>query len=227
MQQIGRNRPMATNQPSLFPEEETTYAVPVATLSSCTGTIPSSADLFLFDDEVARIGKSRIIHADCLTWFHKVPPNTLHAVVTDPPYGVKEYDCDQLEKRENGKGGIWRIPPSFDGHQRSPLPRFTALDDKERNRLTRFFVDWGGLVLGALRPGGHVLIATNAFISQLLYSALVTGGLEFRGEVIRLVRTLRRRGPPEKRRSGICRRLFDAAGAMSRGASSANRCCRK
>ena len=34
-------------------------------------------------------------------------------------------------------------------------------------------------------------MATNAFISQLLYDAMVDGGLEFRGQVIRLVRTLR------------------------------------
>jgi site-specific DNA-methyltransferase (adenine-specific) len=52
--------------------------------------------------------------------------------VTDPPYGVKEYDFDQLEKRQNGNGGIWRIPPSFDGCVRAPLPRFTALNDSER-----------------------------------------------------------------------------------------------
>jgi site-specific DNA-methyltransferase (adenine-specific) len=31
----------------------------------------------------------------------------LHAIVTDPPYGVKEYDFDQLEKKDNGNGGIW------------------------------------------------------------------------------------------------------------------------
>jgi site-specific DNA-methyltransferase (adenine-specific) len=33
---------------------------------------------------------------------------------------VKEYDFDQLLKRANGNGGIWRIPPSFDGHTRAP-----------------------------------------------------------------------------------------------------------
>ena len=58
-------------------------------------------------------------------------------------------------------------------------------------RVRRFFVDWGKLVVHALRPGGHVFIATNAFIAQLLYDALVESGLEFRGQVIRLVRTLR------------------------------------
>lgn len=144
-----------------------------------------------FDYATERIGKSRIIHADCFEWLSRLPENTLHAIVTDPPYGVKEYDFDQLEKRANGKGGIWRIPPSFDGHARSPLPRFTALNHNERKRLGRFFVDWGKLATRVLRPGAHVFIATNAFISQLLYKALVDGGLEFRGEVIRLVRTLR------------------------------------
>jgi site-specific DNA-methyltransferase (adenine-specific) len=144
-----------------------------------------------FERIAIKIGNSTIIHADCFSWLASVSADTLHAVVTDPPYGVKEYDADQLEKRSSGKGGVWRIPPSFDGHVRAPLPRFTALNGKERARLREWFIEWARLVLTALRPGGHVFIATNAFISQLLYDALVDGGLEFRGEIIRLVRTLR------------------------------------
>ena len=146
---------------------------------------------FTFDFPATVIGKSRVVAADCFEWLKQVPPNTIHAVVTDPPYGVKEYESDQLEKRANGKGGIWRIPPSFDGSNRQPLPRFTALDRNERDQLRSFFIDWGRLVLSALRPGGHVFIATNAFVSQLVFEALVKSGLEFRGELIRLVRTLR------------------------------------
>jgi site-specific DNA-methyltransferase (adenine-specific) len=139
----------------------------------------------------ASIGQSVLIHADCVEWLRRAPENALHAVVTDPPYGIKEYEQDQLEKRANGDGGVWRIPPAFDGHTRAPLPRFTALNNAERERLREFFVNWTRLVLPALRPGGHVFIATNAFIANLLYEALVAGGLEFRGQVIRLVRTLR------------------------------------
>jgi site-specific DNA-methyltransferase (adenine-specific) len=131
------------------------------------------------------------IHADCFEWLGRLPENSLHAVVTDPPYGVKEYNFDQLEKKENGNGGIWRIPPSFDGHVRSPLPRFTALDSKERDSVDRFFFEWGKQVLHALRPGGHVFLASNSFLSQLVFNALVQSGLEFRGEFVRLVRTLR------------------------------------
>ena len=83
--------------------------------------------------------QSLIIHADCFEWMEQLPEASLHAIVTDPPYGVKEYDFDQLEKRTNGNGGIWRIPPSFDGHQRSPLPRFTALNHAERSRMQNYF----------------------------------------------------------------------------------------
>lgn len=104
---------------------------------------------------------------------------------------MKEYELDQLTKRTNGDGGIWRIPPAFDGNVRSPLPRFTALNPRERATLRRYFAEWGALVARALRPGGHLFIASNSFLSQLAFCALVDSGLEFRGEIVRLVRTLR------------------------------------
>ena len=88
--------------------------------------------LFRLDYQSRQFGSSLLIHADGFEWMGRSPENSVHAIVTDPPYGVKEYDFDQLTKRSNGKGGIWRIPPSFDGHTRSPLPRFTALNPKER-----------------------------------------------------------------------------------------------
>jgi site-specific DNA-methyltransferase (adenine-specific) len=104
---------------------------------------------------------------------------------------VKEYDFDQLEKRENGNGGIWRIPPSFDGHKRAPLPRFTALSSDEKIRLQEFFFAWAQLALRIVRPGGHIFLASNAFLSQVVFGAITAAGFEFRGEMIRLVKTLR------------------------------------
>ena len=127
------------------------------------------------------IGRSCIIFADCFDWLRRIPENSLHAIVTDPPYGVKEYESEQIAKRTNGNGGVWRIPPSFDGHTRAPLPRFTALLPKERTALQHFFTNWARLVVRALRPGGHVFVASNPFLSQLVFAALVDGGLEFRG----------------------------------------------
>jgi site-specific DNA-methyltransferase (adenine-specific) len=148
-------------------------------------------DPFRLDYPSQPLGSSLLLHADCFEWMGRIPENSIHAIVTDPPYGVKEYDFDQLTKRTSGKGGIWRIPPSFDGHTRAPLPRFTALNAKERDQLRRFFIEWAKLAGRVLRPGGHLFLASNAFLSQFVFSALVEGGLEFRGEIIRLVRTLR------------------------------------
>lgn len=151
----------------------------------------SSLETFTLDYHHKQFERALIVHADCFEWMGRVEKGSIHAIVTDPPYGVKEYNFDQIEKRANGNGGTWRIPPSFDGSTRAPLPRFTALNQKERETLRRFFVEWARLAVRVLTPGGHVFVASNAFLSQLVFSALVDGGLEFRGELIRLVRTFR------------------------------------
>ncbi len=155
----------------------------------------------------AQIGKALILHADCLEWLGRIPAGSIHGIVTDPPYGVKEYEFDQIEKRTNGNGGIWRIPPSFDGSNRQPLPRFTALNEKERKQLHRFFAEWARVAVHALLPGGHIIFACNSFMAQLVYAALVEGGLEFRGQIIRIVRTLRGGDRPknaEEEFPGVC-----------------------
>lgn len=146
---------------------------------------------FGFDYAHIALGDSLAIHADCFEWLARAEPDSIHAVITDPPYGVKEYEHGELVKRAAASGGIWRIPPSFDGSVRAPLPRFTALSEKERKMLVEFFRDWAKLIVRVLRPGAHVFIASNAFLSQSVFAALVDGGLEFRGELIRLVQTLR------------------------------------
>src|SRR5579862_2551468 len=138
-----------------------------------------------------KIGKGLIVHADCFDWMREARENSVHGIVTDPPYGVKEYEHDQLEKRSSGNGGIWRIPPTFDGSKRQPLPRFTALNTKERDELYRFFKSFSSVSCHVLRPGAHVFLACNSFLCQLVYDAIVEGGLEFRGQLIRVVRTLR------------------------------------
>jgi DNA modification methylase len=33
--------------------------------------------------------------ADCLAWMDQRPPNSIHAIVTDPPYGLKEYTAEE------------------------------------------------------------------------------------------------------------------------------------
>lgn len=138
-----------------------------------------------------RFGGSVLLHDDCFEWLSKREPNSLHAVVTDPPYGLFEYTAEQQGKLRNGKGGVWRIPPSFDGVKRAPLPRFTVLRPVDLQALDEFFYRWARLALRALVPGANVLVATNPLLSYVVSAAIARAGLERRGEIVRLVMTMR------------------------------------
>src|SRR5215831_5335789 len=141
--------------------------------------------------DVFRYGRATLHQADCLKWLAEQPPESIHACVTDPPYGLVEYSDAQQAKLRSGKGGVWRIPPAFDGHRRSPLPRFTTLTDTDLAALRQFFTEWGSALLPVLTPGAHVVVASNPLVSDLVSVALREAGLERRGEIVRLVQTMR------------------------------------
>jgi DNA modification methylase len=129
---------------------------------------------------------------DCLRWLADQPEASIQAIVTDPPYGLKEYTSKEQAKLRNGNhGGVWRIPPSLGGSTRAPLPRFTVLTPQETLDLYKFFLRWGRATLRVAAPGAHLFIATNPLLSHILYRALARAGWEKRGEVVRLVQTLR------------------------------------
>jgi DNA modification methylase len=132
-----------------------------------------------------------LVCGDCLQWMDAREPASVHAIVTDPPYGLKEYTDVETAKLRQGRGGVWRMPPALNGSVRSPLPRFTVLSQGERDDLQRFFLAFAQRALRVLVPGGHVLIASNPLLSHLLYLPFIAAGFEKRGEIIRLVQTLR------------------------------------
>lgn len=134
---------------------------------------------------------AQLFQDDCLSWLSRQAPNSIHAVVTDPPYGATEYSAKEQTKLRNGTGGIWRIPPTLDGVQRSPVPRFTTLTEDDLVFVQSFFSDWARALSRVLVPGANVIVAANPLVSHIVAMALSDGGLERRGEIIRLVQTLR------------------------------------
>lgn len=136
-------------------------------------------------------GKAQLIRADCVTWLVDRAPASVHAVVTDPPYGLVEYSATEQKKLRAGSGGIWRIPPSFDGAKRSPLPRFTVLKPADLAAIELFFLRWAECLLPVLVPGANVVVASNPLLSFIVAGALARAGLERRGEIARLVMTMR------------------------------------
>ena len=138
-----------------------------------------------------RHGRATLFHAEALQWLEEREPRSIQAVVTDPPYGLHEYSAAQQKKLRSGRGGIWRIPPSFDGHQRSPVPRFTTLNRGQLAQIDTFFHEWGRRLRPCLVPGAHVFLASSPLLSYIVAGALARTGLERRGEIIRLTSTLR------------------------------------
>lgn len=65
------------------------------------------------------------------------------------------------------------------------------LDAADIAALRSFFTNFAKLAIRVLVPGGHIMIATNPLLSHYVYMPILDAGFEKRGEIIRLVQTLR------------------------------------
>ena len=166
--------------------EEVQVALPLMDQRNGTATLHALAPR-----EAFRFGNATLIRGDCFQWLATAQTNSIEAVVTDPPYGLVEYSEQEQDKLRKGKGGVWRIPPSFDGNTRSPLPRFTVLSRDDITELERFFFSWARLLSPIVVPGAHVIVASNPLLSFVVASAVTRAGFERRGEIIRLTMTMR------------------------------------
>lgn len=175
------------NTPSLFIREARgRYALKESPLAIASGYPVTSKGATDF-----RHGKATLVCSDCIDWLRVQPETSIHAVVTDPPYGLFEYSPEQQAKLREKKGGVWRIPPSFDGTKRAPLPRFTVLSPRDLAALDEFFFLWASTLGRVLVPGANVVVASNPLLSYVVSGALARAGLERRGEIVRLVMTMR------------------------------------
>jgi len=124
---------------------------------------------------------------DSLVYLASQDEGSFQAVVTDPPFGPTEYEPDELESLRAGTGGVWREPPKG----RRPLPRFTELKPKDIQTMREFFSELAFQLHRVLVPGAHVIIAANPLLSQYVWMPFLEMGFEKRGEIVRLVQTLR------------------------------------
>src|SRR5713101_7060867 len=132
------------------------------------------------------MSKIRLIRGDCLEEVARLRADSIHAVCADPPYGLVEFSSDEVAKLRAGRGGVWRLPPKWDGCERRPLPRFSVLTAEQKKVIEVFFRQWACVLLPKLRPGGHVLIAGNSVLQMYVQNAMVETGFENRATILRL-----------------------------------------
>ena len=133
----------------------------------------------------------KLYQGDAFTVMSEFEENSFQAIVTDPPYGVKEYTATEIDKMRNKNGGIWRIPRVYDGCERALMPRFTVLTDKDIEELRKFFLEFGKQAFRIVVPGAHMIVASNPLLSHHVIASIASSGWEYRATMIRLVRTLR------------------------------------
>ena len=115
-----------------------------------------------FDFTHRAYGRSLMVHADCFHWLRQVPDNSIAAVVTDPPYGIREYEVEELPKgttlraclRDHGTGGLRR---RMDGK-----PFLDVIPSERTPRRERHIAN-------------HPSLKPQSLMRQLVWSALPLG----------------------------------------------------
>jgi DNA modification methylase len=130
-------------------------------------------------------------HANCFKWLKEQPAESIHAVCTDPPFGIVEFLPHEMAKLRSGRGGVWRLPPNIGGSLRSPLPRFTTLTPQEREHVRVYFRELGEALMPALVPGAHICLAGTPMLQYLVQDGMAEAGYEVRGAIMRLYRGFR------------------------------------
>src|SRR5271157_5662661 len=84
-----------------------------------------------------------------------------------------------------GCGGFLRHLTAASGDRCRVLPSLPKAN------VQSFFSEFARRAIRVMVPGGHLFVATNPLLSHLVYLPLIEAGFEKRGEIIRLVKTLR------------------------------------
>ncbi len=155
---------------------------------------------------------AELMLGDGIAWLNARAPRSVQAIVTDPPFTVRDFDAEHMRKMRDGTGGSWRQAPAFDGAKRAPLPRFTDLTPRELEAARAFFGRFACAAMHALTPGAHAIVASTPLLAHLVDGAMAGAGFERRGAVVRVVRTLRGGDRPKG-----AEREFPDVCAMARG----------
>jgi len=137
------------------------------------------------------LGLTEMLHLSTFDWLRARAERSVNAVISDPPFSGVDFSPEQLERLRTGSGGLWRHAPVMNGSARRPMPRFTTTPPEQKRQFQAFFHLWATLLRPTLVPGAPVLLAANPLMASRLQLALEDAGLEYRGVILRLVRTMR------------------------------------
>jgi len=114
-----------------------------------------------------------IKHMDAMTLLNSLKPNTLDAVITDPPYssGATSVSARKLS------------PSAKYSSSKNPLPSFYG-EGRDQLSQQAWLTQWMVAAERALKPGGVMMVFTDWRQSGITATALQMADIAWRGKVI-------------------------------------------
>jgi DNA modification methylase len=124
---------------------------------------------------------------DCLDVMRTMPDDSVHAVVTDPPYGLefmgKEWDSFGGRRDAGSRGGTGDkglLPGYGRGGTSADVARFKQ---RSSRAYQEWCEDWAAECLRVLRPGGYLLAFGGTRTFHRLACAVEDAGFEIRDSI--------------------------------------------
>lgn len=171
--------------------------------------------LYVSDDCMGRIahervGSSCVYHCDCVDWLSVAPRESIHGVVTDPPYGVLEYTDAEKTKLRAGRGRVAAAAEIRRMHAK-PRPEVHGSDAIAEGGSVPVLPRVRHAAAAGARPRGPcdrrlepAAVAHSVALSRRCRPREARRGRSARPDASR-------RRPPEERRGGVPGRDRDAA----------------
>lgn len=138
--------------------------------NSAHDPIPTSS-VAVWDDE-----RLRLIHGDALTALHQIPDDSIHAVVTDPPYAIDKGEADASDEELMGSAMLGMQSQNWN----ESATHSRGYADNDPAIFQRWCAAWLTECHRVLKPGGHLIAFGGTRTWHLLASAAESTGLEIR-----------------------------------------------
>lgn len=136
----------------------------------------------------------RLYHEDCLTALRAMPDASVHAVVTDPPYGL-EFMGQEWDSFVQGGGTGWKagqmadtqsLPDGNSYKQKGfgQLPVFRGLTSQQLKTFQQFCTEWATECMRVLKDGGYLLSFGGSRTYHRMACAIEDAGFEIRDQIM-------------------------------------------
>lgn len=122
-----------------------------------------------------------IIHGDCIEEMKKLEPNSVDAIITDPPYGLEFMgkSWDKFKDAKNIAGGTSHGTP-FNRQEDRAMPSFHQLSNLDKLSFQEFTKEWAKEALRVLKPGGYLLSFGGTRTYHRMTCGIEDAGFEIR-----------------------------------------------